>query len=877
MYKNPHTGNISIGTKDAKGYKLYVNGDIYADNLKDNTPLIYKAVLEKLIGGGYLVNKTSPTYTTLATAGIKANGTPMQDQIAIWDDKSHLRSDSKFTWDGSILNIDGSINIDTINEFTIDAGVTIDGVLIKDSKIDWSYISNTPTTFSGYAISDTLANLNVAITDATLTPSPLTTKGDIWVYSTINDRLPIGTDTQVLSADSTAATGLKWVAASSGMVYPGAGIALSTGSAWGTSITDNSANWNTAYSWGDWSVGVTKAFVDALNVDADTLDSHDSSYFVAANTAITGATHTKITYDAKGLVTSGVDATTSDIAEGTNLYYTEARVSANSSVAANTAKVTESTTVTAPLVKTGYDISIPVATSTANGYLSSTNWTTFNNKENSITAGTTAQYWRGDKSWQTLNTSIIPEGTNLYYTDARVAAKVTKAYVDSLNVDADTLDSHDSTYFQVAGNYAIISGTPADNQLATWTDATHIQGESKATFDGNTLTIAGNLHGVKESYFYLDTPNVTINATNYDIISDLRLASAYDIADGVTDSGYRMGLNISAHSDDANLLGILAEQYGIRVQYGHYSGSGGGTIINAYGLRLNYLTSGSSNVTNAYSIYSTGAAKMYHEGNVGIGTMSLASGSKLQVVGGNLAIGFLPTSSSIQRLDLRGGNIALATGGQIIAYYDDQIIARPILGTPQDITGTDYTYIRAADSGGSDGVQIQQYDGTAIATFKQGGYVGIGIIDPGTDKLYVNGTGRFTGHLGVASAPSATYPLYITGEVYSTSNMRATDFIMTSDVRLKTDISEIDNGLSIIMGLKPKMFRYKNNLEKLYFGFIAQDVEKVIPDLVSKNADGYKMLSANQIIALNTSAIQTHEKRIRVLERENKMLKKEIG
>jgi hypothetical protein len=31
------------------------------------------------------------------------------------------------------------------------------------------------------------------------------------------------------------------------MVYPSAGIALSTGTAWGTSITDNSANWNTAY------------------------------------------------------------------------------------------------------------------------------------------------------------------------------------------------------------------------------------------------------------------------------------------------------------------------------------------------------------------------------------------------------------------------------------------------------------------------------------------------------------------------------------------------------------------------------------------------------------------------------------------------------
>jgi hypothetical protein len=36
-----------------------------------------------------------------------------------------------------------------------------------------------------------------------------------------------------------------------GMVYPGAGIPLSTGSAWSSSITNNSANWNTAYGWGN--------------------------------------------------------------------------------------------------------------------------------------------------------------------------------------------------------------------------------------------------------------------------------------------------------------------------------------------------------------------------------------------------------------------------------------------------------------------------------------------------------------------------------------------------------------------------------------------------------------------------------------------------
>jgi len=42
---------------------------------------------------------------------------------------------------------------------------------------------------------------------------------------------------------------------------------------------------------------------------------------VTSNTAITGATKTKITYDAKGLVTSGADATTSDIADSTDKRY----------------------------------------------------------------------------------------------------------------------------------------------------------------------------------------------------------------------------------------------------------------------------------------------------------------------------------------------------------------------------------------------------------------------------------------------------------------------------------------------------------------------------------------------------------------------------
>ena len=61
------------------------------------------------------------------------------------------------------------------------------------------------------------------------------------------------------------------------------------------------------------------------NRDGTIADDTDLAGKVAGNTAITGATKTKITYDAKGLVTAGADATTSDIAEGSNLYFTDER------------------------------------------------------------------------------------------------------------------------------------------------------------------------------------------------------------------------------------------------------------------------------------------------------------------------------------------------------------------------------------------------------------------------------------------------------------------------------------------------------------------------------------------------------------------------
>lgn len=65
--------------------------------------------------------------------------------------------------------------------------------------------------------------------------SPLTTKGDLYTYSTTNARLGVGTNGQVLTADSAEATGLKWASSSSGGM-----TLLSTTTLSGTSTTVSS-------------------------------------------------------------------------------------------------------------------------------------------------------------------------------------------------------------------------------------------------------------------------------------------------------------------------------------------------------------------------------------------------------------------------------------------------------------------------------------------------------------------------------------------------------------------------------------------------------------------------------------------------------------
>lgn len=75
---------------------------------------------------------------------------------------------------------------------------------------------------------------------------------------------------------------------------------------------------------------------------------------------------------------------------------------------------------------------IPTASATARGLLSAAKFIEFSAKQAAF-AGTTFQYVRGDASLATLNTTIVPEGTNLYHTTARARAALSATAPVSYN------------------------------------------------------------------------------------------------------------------------------------------------------------------------------------------------------------------------------------------------------------------------------------------------------------------------------------------------------------------------------------------------------------------------------------------------------------
>ena len=89
-------------------------------------------------------------------------------------------------------------------------------------------------------------------------------------------------------------------------------------------------------------------------------------------------------------------------------------------------------------------------------------------------------------------------------------------------------------------------------------------------------------------------------------------------------------------------------------------------------------------------------------------------------------------------------------------------------------------------------------------------------------------------------------------------------FYHSSDQRLKTHIRPIKDALGLVNALNGKRFDFKKT-GRPGIGLIAQDVEKVLPELVSTGDDGMKSVAYANIVAVLIEAVKEQERVIKTL------------
>lgn len=189
-----------------------------------------------------VTKNVDPATVPTPASGKTAFGTNLSSDVFIKDDTGAVTvitsggtvtsvgvssTDSTIAFSGSPITTSGTIDL-TVNEANLDLA-NIGGDLDLATQVGTSVL---PIANGGTGQATANAALNALLpsqatnngkvlgTDGTDTswvdvgtPSPLTTKGDLYTYTTTEARLPVGTDGQILSADSAEASGLKWIAA----------------------------------------------------------------------------------------------------------------------------------------------------------------------------------------------------------------------------------------------------------------------------------------------------------------------------------------------------------------------------------------------------------------------------------------------------------------------------------------------------------------------------------------------------------------------------------------------------------------------------------------------------------------------------------------
>ena len=157
----------------------------------------------------------------------------------------------------------------------------------------------------------------------------------------------------------------------------------------------------------------------------------------------------------------------------------------------------------------------------------------------------------------------------------------------------------------------------------------------------------------------------------------------------------------------------------------------------------------------------------------------------------------------------------------------------------------------------------QYFYGTGLVKNSANAY-GLGLWGGSGNVQPWNGTEGTPAHLFVGSngyvgigTTAPAYPLDVNGQV------RATNVAVTSDARFKQNIRPLGAALAAVQALRGVRYYWrraefpqKHFTDQEQLGFLAQEVEKVLPQAVQQDAQGYYAVDYQKVIPLLVEAIK---------------------
>lgn len=269
------------------------------------------------------------------------------------------------------------------------------------------------------------------------------------------------------------------------------------------------------------------------------------------------------------------------------------------------------------------------------------------------------------------------------------------------------------------------------------------------------------------------------------------------------------------------------------------------TITAAGGSSSNWA---SVNVGGAQSIQTAGSIYSYN--SMCVGNNSGACNST-----GGVVIGLVNASA----------NVNIPSSGNVIFNNGSSVgigTANPSLGKLTIDGGTGYA-VYASTAGMGTAIYGGTTNSEAVGLYGQ---------SLGTNSAGVVGSGIGYGVQGVSSSgygifgqSTTGYAGYFNGKGRFTGNLEALSFIYNSDRSLKKNIRTLDSSLGKILQLRGVSFDWKQD-NKSSIGLVAQEVEKVYPELVSMNEEGFKSVQYGNLVAPLIEAIKEQQKKIDQLE-----------